>query len=295
MTRLLFQEPVFQKPDEASSAYAYSEADFDGYSAAPLLIVGGNARPELIEAQDRLADNFVNAVHGELDSLVKPGVVSFVAHSITSRMQQREGLNGVSYTGRAYAKPNYTQARPHSVDAIDEACEAICTGSGTVLQNEIARRALGMQTAEYANLTVIGEFRKHLESSMWDDVSELVGEDATPHYTQMYGIKFISFDRDINNSAHIGAMRIGMKRIIGRTSFGATVKGRTTAIINMSPSTGVGTELIDEFVSTHRERKPIDELPSFQNAVRWLVETNLPEGLVLARNETVYGVDESSY
>jgi hypothetical protein len=33
----------------------------------------------------------------------------------------------------------------------------------------------------------------------------------------------------------------------------------------------------------------ISELPEFTNAVKWLVQTELPKKLVLARNETVYG------
>ena len=44
-------------PSDASASL-YSEADFDDYHAAPLLIVGRNARKRLVTRQDQLNRQF---------------------------------------------------------------------------------------------------------------------------------------------------------------------------------------------------------------------------------------------
>ena len=269
--------------------YRYSEADFDGSHAAPLLIVGETAKPYLIENQDRLAHNFEQLAHSELDSFVKPSVINFVIHSITSRMYQREGLNGISYIHRLNKEP-VIPSKLLSADEVEQACEDAKHGHGSVLQNEIARRAFAMSSVELANLTIIGEARKNLEAPMWREVSQLVHMNAFPEPSQVYGEQVLGFDRDIRDSAHIGAMRIGMKRTLGKTDYGAHVKARTTAIINMSPSTGIDGETVALFRETAQQGKSISELPEFKRMVEWLVKSELPHGLVLARNETVYDV-----
>jgi hypothetical protein len=267
----------------------YSEADFDGYRAAPLLIVGMDARQDLIEAQDRLAENFREAAYYELYPYAKASVIEFVSRSIVTRMQQREGLNGTSYLHRKHAVP-YATIDGFSAEAIREAAERAQVGAGTVRQNELARVAFGMDSIEYANATFINGFRKEIEPAMWRDVSDLVGADASPRPDQMYSVQVLGFDRDIRTQRHIGAMRIGMKRKIGTLDDGTIVKGRTAAIINMSPSTGVNPGLVEEFQEAARHNVPVESLESFEKAVAWLVSSSLPDGLVLARNETVYGV-----
>jgi len=269
----------------SSNDYAYSEDDFDGSNAAPLLIVGQEAKKILVDSQDALAHNFVELAHSELSSFVKPSIVTFVARSVVSRMHQREGLNGVSYNQRLFKGfPDATAS---------EACEKAKYGRGTPIENEIARHAFGMKSVEYANLTIIGDARKNLEPKMWDQVGELFDIDATPKPDQMYGLQVLGFDRDIRTSSHIGAMRIGMKRYLGETKLGAIGKARTTAIVNLSPSTGFDSNLVDLFRETAIKGNNIADLPEFQSAVKWLVETELPSGLVLARNETVYGAVHS--
>jgi len=272
------------------SSRTYSEDVFDGYSAAPLLIVGHDAEQELIDSQDALAEKFEALAHSELDAYVKPSITSFVARSIHSRMHQREGLNGMSYLQRSNTSPDYNKVEYYTKSEIDAACEEMKYGRATPLQVELARQALGMGSVEYANLTIIGGARKQLEPGMWNAVSELVHADATPRADQMYGLQVLGFDRDIRTSAHIGAMRIGMKRHLGETEYGTDVKARTTAIVNLSPSTGVNESLIELFRETAQKDGEIAKLPEFKNAVSWLIETELPKGLVLARNETVYGV-----
>lgn len=273
---------TFTTPNQA---YVYSEDDFDGYSAAPLLIVGRGANRKLIRKQDALARNVGRLIMSELSDYVKPSVINFVGRSVVSRMQQREALNGNSYIHRSRRFPE-----PMNIAKSAEACKKAKYGNGSPIENELARHALGMKTVEYANLTIIGNARKQLEPQMWDDVSKLVDDDTAPRADQMYGLQLLGFDRDIRASAHIGAMRIGMKRRLGETEYGATVKARTTAIVNLSPSGGFDPNLVDYFRETAINGGRITDLPEFKKAVGWLVETQLPSGLVLARNETVYGI-----
>lgn len=266
-------------------------ADFDDFRAAPLLIVGEEARPELIASQDALSHNFKRVARHELGPYVKPNLITtFVIPAIVSRMNQREGLNGVSYLHRKHKTPQLGELVGVSEEEMNAACENIQYGRGTVAQNEIARQAFGMLSAEYANLTIVKDFRRELEPHMWDEVGELIGTDASPHFDQMYGLQVLGFDRDIAKSSHVGAMRIGMKRRLGMTKYGAQVKARTTAIVNMSPSACVDQSLVERIRQAKSDNEDIAKLPEFLNAVRWLVDSELPSGLILARNETIYGV-----
>lgn len=269
----------------------YSEADFDGYHAAPLLLSGEFADEALVTRQKRIAKALVAAVHGELAPFAKERVRHFVADSITSRMQQREGLNGTSYNDRLYNTPHYDMVANFTNDEIDEVCERVRQGEGTPCENEMARRALGMSSVELANLTIIGNYRRDLEYPMWEDVGELVGKDVTPKPEEMYGLKLLSFDRDIRQHRHIGAMRIEMKRVLGQVEDGTTAKARTTAIINTSPSSGFDQGLIERFKRLSKPEQ-VAELPEFQRAIAWLISSEAPEGIVLSRNETVYAENE---
>lgn len=271
----------------------YSEKDFDGFSAAPLAIVGNARRPFMTRRQDKLAESFMRASKIELSSFVKPSVVSFVGRSIVFRMWQREGLNGNSYVNRKYAYPNL-----HAVEGVNpidiwRACYRAQYGGARVRQNNIARKAYGMPTGEFANLTVINEFRKDIEPYMWDEVSDFTGVDATPIPEQVEGLSVLAFDRDIKRSDHIGAMRIGMKRKIATLDDGMEVKARTFAIINTSKSSGFDQSLVELFRETENPTKDVPQLPEFQRAISWLISNEVPTGLVLARNETVYGVKPS--
>lgn len=268
-------------------AYVYSEDDFDGYSAAPLLIVGRRANRKLVESQDDLARKFVLLTRAELGSYVKPPIVDFVARSLVSRMHQREALNSNSYIRRSHRFPNYI-ALAKAGELFSGVPRKARYGKGNPISNDLARHAFGMDSIELANITVIGEARKDVESKMWDAVGELIGEDATPHADQMYGYQVLGFDRDIRTSSHIGAMRFGMKRFLGETKFGATAKVRSTLNVNLSPSSGFDPDLVDYFRETAIKGNPIGDLPEFESAAGWLIEAELPPGLVLARNETVY-------
>ncbi len=298
-----------------TSHYVYSEADFDGYRAAPLVAIDSPARPQLIASQDGLARNLEALVYATLPEYAKPSAVDFVARSIIARMQQREGMNSISYIGRQNETPIVPTTMDSTPEEVAEACEKMVYGRGSVLQNELARVAYGMTAAEYANLTVIGEVRKHLEPAMWDEVSELAGKDATPQFNDFYRFSSHGFDKNIVDDVNVSALRIGMKRRIGVTPDGADIKARTTAIFKLYPTYRAmglsGNEIretIAEFQEVERYRAAhglttpeardadqtdrctnIAELPAFQLAVEWLVSTQVEPGLVLARNETVYG------
>lgn len=274
---------------------SYSEADFDGYQAAPLLLVGTNAQESLIEAQDRMARKFGEVAHGELAEHVTPRIIDYVARSIEIRMQQREGQNATAYMRRLYhEQPAYHLVDGASREEVEIACNRALYGGATVAQNDMARRAFGMVSGEYANLTIISDFRKDLEAPMWAEVGELVHSQATPHYEQMSNFKVFGFDCDITKAPYIGAVRIGMKRDIGRSADGALVKGRTTAIISPQHYSEFKQSDAQAIRKAVLERVEMAEVPEFRKIVRWLIEEHPPAGVVLARNETVYGFSEDT-
>lgn len=292
---------AYETMTHPSSNYTYSEDDFDGHHAAPVLIVGNEADPNLIASQDKLAASFEQLAWAELSEYVRPRAITFTAQSIATRMQQREGLNGMSYMMRRHKSPLVDFDPEVAPETVLAATKNLENGSGSVTQNELARKALGMSSVEYANLTIVGEARKQLEPGMWRAVSHLVGKDASPKPDDMYGVQILGFDRNIKIDGNISAVRIGMKRYVGETVYGAQVKARTTAIvkpISLYRHMGLGNEeyrsLLAHFQEVATSEKEVTALPEFMQAVHWLVSTPLPPGIVLARNETVYGVESSA-
>ena len=204
-------------------------------------------------------------------------------------MHQREGLNGSSYAVRLHKFiPHFWDDKDHSAIEIFRAARLARIGEATPYQNELARRAFGMGSIELANLTIINNFRKELEAPMWEAVSEITGEDASPAAEGVYTASILGFDRNIKTNQHVGAIRIRIKRHIATLPDGTNIKARTTAIVNTRPASDFDQSIIEEFHACDGELEDMSALPSFQKAVRYLIETELPEGLVLARNETVY-------
>lgn len=300
--------PILKTNQERS----YSESDFDGSRAAPLLIIGNYALSTLTQQQDRLAETFATAVHSELHEITNPGVVNFVSSSLISRMHQREGLNGLAFMRRLNYFPHTWEVPNRTAGCVLRACGIVPLGKGSVDQNHSATLAFGMPSGELANLTVINEFRRKQESPMWDDVSELVGHDATPHPDNMRAFTVLGFDRDILKNQHVGAVRIGMKRDIGVASGNTKVKSRTTAIINTRPDSGFDQDIVAQLREASYQNKRNEELersskgrltfektnlaeiPEFYRAIRWLITSELTPGKVLARNETVYEINEAA-
>lgn len=271
----------------------YSANDFDGYRAAPLLIVGEHVDPELVDSQDQLAWRMADAAYGETLKIAKEAVALFVVRSTVGRMQQREGLNGISYLHRANVTPRLDTVDGVEPSLVLEACEKALRGEGAPYQNHLARRAFGMMSIELANLTIFHQFRAQLEAPMWEEIGQLVGCDATPRSEQMYKLKVLGFDRMPADSQHLGAIRVSMKRKIGFTDDGGLVKARTTAIINASPSSGFDQSIVQQIREVNKEDGPdnydrIADIPEFQQAVAHLIDTAAASGATIARNETVY-------
>ena len=280
----LAEHNVFE-PDFEPEYLPYDEANYDGYSAAPLIIAGATEA-----RQKNLEWNFYNGVYTEVLNVAKPGVASFAARAVLNRMYQREGMNSISYAHRGNRTP-----RPWLVEGVSrrevlDACDLAKYGGASPVQNDIARQALGMCSIELANLTMFNRQRSQLEPEMWDAVAELTGSDATPKSSDVHALKILGFDRPLD-SQHIGAMRIGMKRSIGTLEDGTEIKARTTAIINTSPSSGFDQGLLERFRDLKDQPNRYEvmaELPEVRRAVAWLIDTKLADGIVLARNETVY-------
>jgi hypothetical protein len=273
---------------------SYTESDFDGSHAAPLLIIGNYTLKHLTARQDHLAKNFANAVQGELSDITTPGVVDFVSNSLISRMHQREGLNGLAFMRRLNYLPHPWEVPNRSIGYVLRACGVVPLGKGDIDQNHTATLAYGMPSGELANLTVINEFRRDEEAPMWDGVSELIGRDAAPHPDDMRAFTVLGFDRDILTNQHVGAVRIGMKRDIGMASGNTEVKSRTTAIINTRPSSGFDQDIVAQLREATYEKKDLVDIPDFHRAIRWLITSELKPGKVLARNETVYEINQTA-
>jgi len=300
---------VEREHTEFTTSRPYSEADFDGSGAAPLLIVGSRARPQLIHRQDTLAQNFDKVVHHELQGIATDGVVDFTSHAILSRMHQREGLNSIAFMRRRYRFPHPWEAPHRSIGYVLNACRIAPLGEGTADQNHTAHLAFGMPAGEIKQLTIVNDFRKDEEMPMWDEVSELVGADARPRPSDMRAHAVLGFDRDILTNQHVGAVRVGMKRDIGTAPGNIKVKARTTAIINTRPDSGFNQDIIAqlrEATYENQKREEIEreskgrvtfdrinlaEIPEFYRALNWLISSDVEPGKVLARNETVYGIN----
>jgi hypothetical protein len=104
----------------------------------------------------------------------------------------------------------------------------------------------------------------------------------------------LGFDRDILTNQHVGAVRIGMKRDIGMASGNTEVKSRTTAIINTRPSSGFDQDIVAQLREATYEKKDLVDIPDFHRAIRWLITSELKPGKVLARNETVYEINQTA-
>ena len=231
-------------PEQATpSTRPLVEADFDNYQTAPLLLSGAEANEELIENQNRLLHQFGEVAVHEISRYARPDVAAYGAERIGSRIHQIEGMNSNIYNyDRLNKTPDFNCDPELDPEIVREACEAAKHGRGTVVQNELARRAFGMPSTGYAELTIMGEFRRGLEVPMWEEVGGLIGADATPRFNQMTNLRVLGFhqyDAKSNAPQNFGALRIGMKRNLGTLDDGTEVKNRTVALINTDPQYGL--------------------------------------------------------
>lgn len=275
----------------------YTEVDFDDDHPAPFRLVGIDADKQIVARQDALIDNMRGASRQQLEPIVSDEVVDFVTNGIVSRMHMREAMNSFSFSNRLHTLPLPWLAKGHSWLETIEASRDTIRGARTVRQSDMAQRAFGMASIEYKNLTMFGEFRRDLEQPMIDEMSEFMGVDVTPKAEDVYRVKLLGFSHDLLKDREIGAMRIELKRLLpgGGLDNGTIVKGRSTASINTSIQSDFDQNVIESLreakFEAHRDDKKIElaENEEFLRYVGYLIDNQLPPGLVLARNETIYG------
>lgn len=279
------------------SQRTYTEADFDGDHPAPFRLIGIDADKRIVARQDRLIESMRGATRQQLEPIVSDDVVNFVANGIVSRMHMREALNSHSYANRLHRLPLPWLVRGHSwLETIQASADTI-QGARSVYQSDMAQRAFGMASIEYKNLTVFGEFRRELEAPMIDEMSEFLGVDVTPKADQVYRVKLHGFSHDLLKDKEIGAMRIELKRHVpgGELNSGTIVKGRTTASINTGFKSDFDQDVMNSLreakFEAHRDDKKVElaDNEEFRRYIGYLIDNELPAGLVLARNETLFG------
>jgi hypothetical protein len=274
-------------------------ADFDNYHTAPLLLSGPEARQDLIDNQNRLLQQFVEAALYEISRYSTEDVARYGAERISTRIHQVEGMNANIYNfERLYKNANLDVGRPEiSRREVARACKLAKVGLGTMRQNELTLEAYKMPSAGLGELTVIGELRRELDVPMWEEASELVGSDATPKFEQMTNLRVLGFHQKEMDS---GALRISMKRNLGTLSTGTEVKSRTIALINTDPSYGLDQgdleEILQGVVKIDSAKNRVENIQNvdmsrnaaFMRVLEWLVEEEMKPGTVLARNESIY-------
>ena len=270
----------------------YSLSDFDGSRAAPLLLVGEEMDPELDARQNRIIDSFQTVAQVELAPYASPSVIDFASSAIVGRMHSRAGFNSQSYLQRANETPD-TTIEGFSEAEILEACERARRGEGRIAQNHLAHRAFRTASVEYLNLTVIAQFRAELEEPMWEELSEFVGVDARPKSAQMYKKQILAYEGSLSGRQPIGALHVDMKRRVpnGLREDGTEVKVRTTAVINTRRNNGFDSNVLDALREAKHEKRNLNEVPEFLSYIDQLVDNELPPGVVLTRNETVFGAN----
>lgn len=270
-----------------------------GYSAAPLLLTGEGSEP-FVQRQDKFHEDICNLIDSELGRLgTSRKVTDWVKSSVMSRMFEREGLNSAKFNYRLYDTPNYSRAPGFDRHQINKACEAALCGFGSLEQNRIAQLALGMESAEYANLTIVGDSRKDSEANMWQEASQLVGHDVLEFSGGNYRARLLDYDRNPLEAQHLGAIRFILKRTLATGGeFDTVMKARTSVILDTSPHSGFDEALVQQIIATERhnasaknpsEIKDIMQISDLRSVVDRLVAENFDSPLVLARNETIYG------
>lgn len=271
----------------------------------------------------------------ELGHKVSDKVLKFIHHSIQMRMLQRDGSNSVSYTTRLHDTiPNVVDEELRN--ELIESCTAAENGTASMYQSDMTRRALGMASVEYGNLTIIGDKRAEHLPDMYDEASELLGKNIAE--VEPYRIEVIGFDRepDGRKNNHLGAMRIKMKRHLGYLDDGTEVKQRTLAIIDMSQKSGMDPSITKAIFEAHERERIAKEQSKLARAcmkltagsdeatilsvlntgsnkivpvahetdyaklfevnmmIQELMNRDMTDSLVLARNETIYGYNKET-
>jgi hypothetical protein len=146
-----------------------------------------------------------------------------------------------------------------------------------------------MYAWEGKNLTMIDTFRKELEEPMWQEVSDFAGVDARPTFKAMRAFRVHQFVGGQKPNEPIRAMRIEMKRTIHELDDGTELKARTFAVINTDARSGFKQRDLRSILEVVRDRGDQNSHRPLLEICERRVDDTLPQGVALARNETVYG------
>lgn len=229
-----------------------------------------------------------NLIIYEFGENISKKTLEFIIHAIGNRMVARDGSNAASYTMRLNTAP-YSTELPSGL-----ACMHAEQGTGTMQENDVARRFFGMSSVEYGNLTIVGDKRLEYLPGMYNEADELLG--GMRVQTAAYGTRIIAFDRNPVESNHLGSMRIQMKHRLGTLNDSTEVKQRTLAIIDLSPSSGFDQDIVRAIISAYRSGSTdiIRDANGLKRALDELERLELAHPLVLARNETIYGYNQET-
>jgi hypothetical protein len=195
----------------------------------------------------------------------------------------------MGYTKRLYQTPRYDLAPDFDKEYIDTACEASKVGSAALAQHALSATVYGRYHWEGKNITIVNDFRSELEAPMWEEVSDFVGVDARPSFAAMRKLKVHQFVGGENQSDPIRAIRIKMKRTIGTLLDGTVMKARTFAVINTANSSDFSQRALKRIYEASKAEQDVSQHPDLLAITERLVDHELPSGIALARNETVYG------
>ena len=263
---------------------SYTEAHFDGYHAAPLLIAGSEIQQHLVERQDVISHNLSGAAREMYEGSLKESALDLITRSIAGRIAVRSVLNSMDYSNREYVEPRFDLVPELSQEEIYAAVNRSRLGDGSIADNALTGRVFDIN-AELGNITTLGDFRKDSRTEMYKEVSEYLGEEVKEIDDVDYdSINILELDRYVaDNTQHIGAMRLEMRRHLPLDRYGARIKVRRFAIVDTSPSSGFSEDTADRIIHAKRLNQPLS-----QKALKWLIEREKPVWRVLAANDTVY-------
>lgn len=269
---------------------SYTEADFDGYHAAPLLIAGSEIQQHLVDRQDVISHNLSGAAREMYEGNLKDSSLNLITRSIAGRIAVRSVLNSMDYSNRELVEPRFELAPELSQEEIHAAVNLSRNGDGSIRDNAVTGRVFDIN-AELSNITTLGNFRANTRAEMYKSISEYLGEEVTEIDDIDYdSVNVLELDRPVeDNTQHIGAMRLEMRRELPVDRYGARIKVRRFAVIDTSPSSGFSDDTADRIIHAKRLNQPLS-----QKAMKWLMEREQPIWKVLASNDTIYRPKQKS-
>lgn len=294
------------------------------YETVPLI-----ETDELNEHQEEVAQMYHRLIDHELADHISLDVRGYILHSIQTRAWQRRGTNSIIYTTRLH-EMNEDEATPE----FNYLHRSVVEGTATVEQSEFVRRTLGMASIEYGNLTMIGDKRTEYMPDLLTEVGEFVGADISDIAPYRIKVVGFDREPDAKLDTPLGAMRIQLKRKLGTLHDGTEVKQRTFAIIDLSRQKHIADVITAAYQQEQHANKEYDlyiksrkrdmlkhardmtltamrdatrgvdaptrrttcyeAIPEVAAYIQSLIDSDMCDGSVLARNETIYGYNEAT-